>query len=386
MGIEVSFADLHDTTTFFSGKYDAASVFITICCALAIYNAFELLLLIFTTFRRFSGLYFWSLLVSSFGLIPYTVGFMGMYFVFTNSLVGLIITCFGWPMVVTGQSLVLYSRLHVVLGAEHHKLLRGVKWMIIINGIIFHVPTEVVLFGAYYAHPNFGFAEAYKYIEKVQMTGFTVQELIISGLYVWKTLDIIHATTSASSSTGPKKKRTSRIMWQLFGINVFIVIMDVALLVFEFQGRHVFGQALKGAIYSVKLKLEFAILSKLVALTSRNRHASEATFTHAFGECSSNTGPNAGIQDVERGRSIFTMGSPQPLTLIRSPQADFGKGEVAYIERVSGSGDGLGLDNVPLSRQATFSTITPSISHDEQKRRRKMDEDLYASALRGMSE
>lgn len=70
MGIEVSFADLHDTTTFFSGKYDAASVFITICCALAIYNAFELLLLIFTTFRRFSGLYFWSLLVSSFGLIP----------------------------------------------------------------------------------------------------------------------------------------------------------------------------------------------------------------------------------------------------------------------------------------------------------------------------
>lgn len=85
MGIEVSFVDLHDTTTFFSGNYDVASVFITICCSLAIYNGLELLMLIFTTFRRFSGLYFWSLLVSSFGLIPYTIGFMIMYFVFTNS-------------------------------------------------------------------------------------------------------------------------------------------------------------------------------------------------------------------------------------------------------------------------------------------------------------
>lgn len=85
MGIEVSLVDLNDTTTFFSGNYDVASVFVTICCALAIYNGVELLLLIFTTFRRFRGLYFWSLVVSSSGLIPYTIGFMIMYFVFTVS-------------------------------------------------------------------------------------------------------------------------------------------------------------------------------------------------------------------------------------------------------------------------------------------------------------
>ena len=85
MGLEVSFADLHDTTTFFSGNFDVSSVFVTICCALSIYNGLELLLLVFTTFRRFQGLYFWSLVIASFGLLPYTVGVMIMYFTFTNS-------------------------------------------------------------------------------------------------------------------------------------------------------------------------------------------------------------------------------------------------------------------------------------------------------------
>lgn len=85
MGLEISFADLQDTTTFFSGNYDVSSVFVTIGCALSIYNGLELLLLVFTTFRRFQGLYFWSLLIASFGLLPYTVGLLIMYFTFINS-------------------------------------------------------------------------------------------------------------------------------------------------------------------------------------------------------------------------------------------------------------------------------------------------------------
>jgi hypothetical protein len=85
MGLEISFADLHDTTTFFSGNYDVSSVFVTIGCALSIYNGLELLLLVFTTFRRFQGLYFWSLLAASFGLLPYTLGLLIMYFTFINS-------------------------------------------------------------------------------------------------------------------------------------------------------------------------------------------------------------------------------------------------------------------------------------------------------------
>lgn len=63
---------LSNTTSFFRGEYNAQSVTVTICCALAIASAFELLLLIFTTFRRYGGLYFWSLVVATTGILPYT--------------------------------------------------------------------------------------------------------------------------------------------------------------------------------------------------------------------------------------------------------------------------------------------------------------------------
>lgn len=407
MGLEISFADLHDTTTFFSGNYDVSSVFVTIGCALSIYNGLELLLLVFTTFRRFQGLYFWSLLIASFGLLPYTLGLMIQYFTFINSrkfccsfdrvrrfsaqlltkltVAGLIFTCIGWPMLVTGQSLVLYSRLHVVLGQANQKLLKGVKCMIIINGIVFHVSTEVVLFGAYYAAQHTAFADAYKYIEKIQMTGFTIQELILSGLYVWKTLDIIHATASASTAaTFNRKKRTSRIMWQLFSINVLIVIMDVALLVIEYQDRHVFQQALKGVIYSVKLKMEFAILSKLVALTSRDGGSSQATFTGAFEDYNA-AEDLCRHRGAARGGSRSTKDSPRPLEPIHNPRMDLEKHEIAYVERASGSGEGIGFDGAPLARHTTRSTITPGTTVDEKQKRRTIDEDLYASALRGLS-
>jgi hypothetical protein len=291
-------------------------------------------------------------------------------------------------MMVTGQSFVLYSRLHVVLGQASHRLLQGVKWMIIVNGFVFHVSTIVVLFGAYYASQSSGFAEAYKYIEKIQMTGFTLQEFILSGLYVWKTLDIIRSTSTASPNGGPtaRKRRTSRIMWQLFSINVFIVFMDVALLVIEYQDRHVFQQALKEVVYSVKLKMEFAILSKLVALTSKNGGSSGAAFTGAFEDYNNATaGPESASSKSERSRPVPMRDSLFSQTPPQNAQTDSEKYDVAYVERVPGSAGDMMLEPARLAVQKNSAALTPSVTNDEKQRRRTMDEDLYASALRNLS-
>ena len=166
-------------------------------------------------------------------------------------------------MLVTGQSLVLYSRLGVVLGPGHDSILRAVKWMIIIDGIVLHTTTTVVMFGTYNAHPNTTFKQGYKYVEKIQMTIFTLQELIISGLYVWRTLDILKTSERGGS------QRRRRVMIELFGINVLIIVFDIALLAVEFRDLHVIEQAVKSVVYSIKLKLEFAILSKLVSIAQR---------------------------------------------------------------------------------------------------------------------
>lgn len=166
---------------------------------------------------------------------------------------------------------------------------------------------------------------------------------------------------------------------------MLIVFMDVALLVIEYGGRHVFSQALKGVVYSVKLKMEFAILSKLVALSTRNGNSGGSTFTGAFEDYNGTVSSSANSRSLRRTRSSFAPNSSKALALSENPQMDMEKGDIAYAERVSGSADGATLEDNALARHTTTSTIARTITTDEQRRRRTIDEDLYASAMRGLS-
>lgn len=155
---------------------------------------------------------------------------------------------------ITGQSLVLYSRLNLIL--DNDKILNAVKWMIITNAIVWHSSIMIVDFGTTYTD-DVGFAKAFWYLEHVQMTLFCIQEFIISGLYVWRTLAFLKVVSKAS---------TRNIMAQLFTINVILIAMDIALLFMQYKHWRIYQTATKAFIYSVKLKLELNILSKLVDL------------------------------------------------------------------------------------------------------------------------
>lgn len=155
---------------------------------------------------------------------------------------------------VTGQSVVLYSRLHLVL--HDAKVLQFVKYMIILDAILFHGMTTVVHFGTY-SHDQ-DFSRAFKVIEKFQMTGFCIQGFIISSLYTKEVVRFLHVVT---------QKGVRRTMWELFTINILIVALDIALLVIEYLNLSVFEITFKGVVYSVKLKMELAILGKLVSMS-----------------------------------------------------------------------------------------------------------------------
>jgi hypothetical protein len=133
----------------FTGIYDSNTLVVIICSALALYNALELILLIFTTFHHYRGLYFWSLVLSSGGIIPYVLGFLIEYFRLSYLSLGIAIDTIGWIFMVTGQSVVLYSRLWLVFGASHYKLLQAVKWMITVDAFVFHCSTVSTYFGFY---------------------------------------------------------------------------------------------------------------------------------------------------------------------------------------------------------------------------------------------
>jgi hypothetical protein len=86
------------------------------------------------------------------------------------------------------------------------------------------------------------------------MTCFCVQEFIISGLYIWKTIEIL------KTAFGSKRV----FLWKLYSINVFIVVMNIALLAIEYKSLFLWEQGVKVITYSVKLKLEFAVFGQLI--------------------------------------------------------------------------------------------------------------------------
>jgi hypothetical protein len=114
--------------------------------AIAWYNVVDLNVLIWLTFKRRQGLYFYSLLVSSWGIVIYALAFLMKFFqVWKNNYVSVAFITIGWYAMVTGQSLVLYSRLHLVV--RDNAKIRWILYMIIVDVFLFHIPTTVLTFG-----------------------------------------------------------------------------------------------------------------------------------------------------------------------------------------------------------------------------------------------
>src|SRR5438552_3122508 len=90
----------------------ATSIALVAMSAIGFYNVLELLLLIFATFKRYRGLYFWSMTVATLGCLVHGLGFvLKFYDLIHQSYVSVAIITVGWYAMVTGQSIVLYSRL-----------------------------------------------------------------------------------------------------------------------------------------------------------------------------------------------------------------------------------------------------------------------------------
>jgi hypothetical protein len=248
----------------YTGDSLALRIVIASFCTLAWYNALELNILIFVTFKKYSGLYFWSLLIASWGIIPYAMGFLFKFFqIISNDFLSISLVTVGWWTMVTGQAVVLYSRLHLVV--RNPKVLTRILWMIIVNAIILHTPTTVLTFGSNGTIHTRGFVHGYNVMEKIQMTGFCIQEFIISGIYLWETMNILRIVN---------QEQTRKTMIQLIYINVIIILMDLGLLGVEYANLYILETSIKGVVYSVKLKLEFAILGKLVQFVTHGPNQS----------------------------------------------------------------------------------------------------------------
>ncbi|KAL5356797.1 hypothetical protein BJX96DRAFT_143408 [Aspergillus floccosus] len=186
------------------------------------YNVAELLILISSTFRQRRGLYFWSLLLlNCLGVLPLALANALFLLAFPNS--PLFNGAIAPAMLITGQSLVLYSRLHLVL--YDRCILCGVRYMIIASCLLLEIPATVFASAYIYSQrrsPSNTDRQAYllslyKVMAKIAATGVSLQEIIISSLYIWETIKLLRLNPGQSRY---------RIMRQLIAINALVILMD----------------------------------------------------------------------------------------------------------------------------------------------------------------
>lgn len=112
-------------------------------------------------------------------------------------------------------------------------------------------------------------------MEKIQVTAFCIQEFIISGLYVYYTRQILKPGESF------QRKRTRTVMLHLIYVNILVILMDITLLCTEYANLYEIQITFKGALYSIKLRLEFAILNDLMSIAGPANTSHESPYSHS---------------------------------------------------------------------------------------------------------
>ncbi|KAL4808103.1 hypothetical protein BDV18DRAFT_158218 [Aspergillus unguis] len=287
----------------------------TAFASITLYNSIELIILTLATFKKYQGVYFWSLLISSCSLIVNCLGWTLTFFVDVTDYVSITIVLLGWYCLTTGHSMVLWSRLHLVL--QSPKMLRWLLYLIIFDAIILQIPTTVLLYGtvSYDLSVQPTFSNAYSIIERIQLVVFALQEVLLSSIYIWETTKLLRL----------RPQHTHRIiLTQLLIINIIILGLDIVVVVFQYAGLFALQVCFKPVAYSIKLRLEYAILGRLVEVAkgaspggtgagagplSGYEEVAWAGFGHALaGEFSregagASTGASTGVSTGEESRS-----------------------------------------------------------------------------------
>ncbi|KAM0521949.1 hypothetical protein ACHAPE_002514 [Trichoderma viride] len=237
---------------------------IIVFLSLALYNVLELLCIIWGTFKRYAGLYFWSFLIATLGIALSCVGFCIKFFG-PDSLgyLSCTLSLTGWIAMVTGQSFVLWSRLHLVL--RNQRRLKIILWIIIFNAVVCHGMIIPLVYGSFSNNPEI-FDEPYQVTERIEIIVFFLQETMLSSIYIYETAKLLRSGNALG-----KRRSIRRVLKNLILVNILVIVLDITILVLEFANLYNFQISYKPFAYSVKLKLEFTVLNRLVELTAGGR-------------------------------------------------------------------------------------------------------------------
>ena len=228
---------------------------IAVFTAVPLWMNIELTVWVLYVFRRYSGLYFWSILVTTWCISLHAIGYVLKECVpECNWILSTLIAEIGWVGMVTGFATVLYSRLHLInFTIKNPQVLRITLIMIITDAFLFHTPTIVFQFGLANQSTHDQYVPYLRVMERIQIMGFSLQEITLTSIYIYGTLQII------KNSLNPKIRST---MIFLILIQVMVMICDISVIALDYANYYMLKAVVQSFYYALKLQLEFVILNK----------------------------------------------------------------------------------------------------------------------------
>lgn len=223
--------------------------------AISAWNAIEVIIAIFDKFQKYRGVYFWSMQIAAWGILLHGISGQLRYSNRASTPSVSVPFVVGWMCMVTGQAVVLWSRLHLVVADTRH--VRWVLWFIIANAFVLHIPMAVLFFLKNVKIPLGRIAYIY---DRFQTSGFATQDTLMCAIYVREAL---RALKPVFESKGPQGRK---IIYRIVFVNLIGIMLNILVIVVEFQ-FHYFVASGRIVAYSIKLKLEFHALTQLRDLT-----------------------------------------------------------------------------------------------------------------------
>jgi hypothetical protein len=248
--------------------------------AIAYWLVLELTFEVYFTFKRHDGLYFWSIIVSTWGVALRAIGWtVQMFMPGANPYLCTTFMITGVSAMVTGFSFVLYSRLHLVI--RDRRVLRVILVAIAFDGVAFLLPLAVAQYGVN-SHDPYNYVSLILPAERLYAIGYFLQEIILGCLYIWT------ARRTVLHSYVERKHKTTAV---LIGAQILVILLDIPTLVLAWPSPSMGASiiilgTLHPTIYAIKLKIELVVLDQLVEIVRHGirtgipgRHAVECRNT-----------------------------------------------------------------------------------------------------------
>lgn len=242
------------------GEEQTAMVFL----ALSLYLILDINIGIWRVFKKKQGLYYWALVIGTWGLAICAIGNILKNFTpeFGPKIWPLwtLLIAGGWSLFATAECLVLYSRLHLV--NRSHKVQRRILILIVVGSFALVLPNWVFIFPAYNLNPSVSsvWSPRMAILDRTNQLGFTMIESTISGVYIWSLAKLLRVKSSV---------RQRRVMRDLFYVSISVICLDIIVSVLIFLNQVNLSYSIQDFVYALKFKLEFVVLNQLMAVAAR---------------------------------------------------------------------------------------------------------------------